>query len=283
MRELPGQSEPEGGASVENMPMGFEPPLDAIQPRLQTCGLAADDTLMLVSRLAEGESLEQLSREIRAGLLLRKRSASGRKQVLAAVRIRYANAQPPLPGVTGLAVALRRFSAPVARAQTLLPYLLLADRVAYEIVVEDVLPRLGAGGRLTKLEVVDALDALLMRHGRKRWSDALRNRWAQGLLSVLRDVDVLGRGKNREVLKPYAVRPEVVCFHLWGLYDHGLRGPALHETEFWRALLLRDGEARRQIGALADRGWWKFTSLAGTDEIVPVFESLREWLAVGLG
>src|SRR5438128_11702721 len=108
----------------------FEPPLDALQARLQTCGLAAQDTLTLLSRFVEGMSFDKLSREIGSGLLLRKRSPSGRKQVLAAARVRYAQAPAPLPQLPALATALQHFGSPMARNQVLLPYLLLAHRAA---------------------------------------------------------------------------------------------------------------------------------------------------------
>ena len=261
----------------------FEPPADAIQPRLQTCGLAADDTLTLVSRLAEGATFDELSREIATGDLLRKRSPSGRKQILAALRIRYVQAAPPLPGLPELATALRKLPAATTRNQLLLPYLLHADRVAFELATSVVVPRLTPSGRLTRRELVDSLGGLLIRHGRQPWSDSLQRRWSQGLLSVLRDVDALGRGKERELLKAYAPRLEVVCFHLWGLYAAGLRGSVLHESRFWRLLLLREGQVRPLIGALGDRGWWKLATLAGTDEILPVNSSLMEWLTVALG
>jgi hypothetical protein len=48
-------------------------------------------------------------------------------------------------------------------------------------------------------------------------------------------------------------------------------------------LLLHPPEARRLVGVVADRGWWKFTSAGGADEIVPIHGSLIEWLGVALG
>ena len=108
-------------------------------------------------------------------------------------------------------------------------------------------------------------------------------RWAEGFLSVLREVGALGRGAKREELLAYSVRAEVFAFHLWSQYEHGFRGAALHETPFWRLLLLSPPEARRLVGVVADRGWWKFTSVGGADEIVPIHSSLMGWLDVALG
>ncbi len=146
-----------------------------------------------------------------------------------------------------------------------------------------VLPRLKPGQKLTKPEVVSRLKTLLAEHRQRPWSAGLQIRWAEGFLSVLRDVGALGRGQRREELLAYAVRPEVFAFHLWGQYEDGLRGSALHETPFWRLLLLERTEPRRLAGVVADRGWWKFTAAGGADEIVPVHGSLMEWLDVALG
>jgi hypothetical protein len=172
---------------------------------------------------------------------------------------------------------------PVARAQLFLPYLLLSDRGAHDLVMTLVLPRLARGGPLAKAEVVAGLDGVFAQLDQRPWGAALRLRWARGLLSVLREVGALGRDAQREQLQRYAVRPEVFSVHLWGLFDHGLRGTALHASPFWQLLLLQPGEPRRLVGVAADRGWWKFTSVGGTDEVVPVHGSLPEWLTLGLG
>jgi hypothetical protein len=278
------------GPADGSQPQLGVPGVDPVEPAgcrirtgLESCGLCAPDTAAVLVRLASGASLDLISRQIAAGQLLRKRSRSGRKHVLTAIRRRYLQALKPLPRIPEVAAALRRITAPVGRHQVLLPYLLLADRAAYEVATGLVLSRLAFGGRLTKAEVVEALDALLASRGQKRWCDALRKRWAEGLLSVLRDIGAVGRGRRREELQAYSVRPEAFCFHLWGLYDNGLRGSPLHESPFWRGILLQPEDARRMVGLVSDRGWWKFTSLGGTDEVVPVHGSLMEWIAVGLG
>jgi hypothetical protein len=254
-----------------------------VRPGLESCGLAAADTASILSRLAAGIPIDAVSREIAQGKLLRKRSPSGRRHVLAAVRQRLIEAPPTLPRSDELSTALHLFAAPLSRSQVLLPYLLARDSGAFDIATRLVLPRFKPGQSLTKPEVVSRLKILLAERHQRSWSSGLLTRWAEGFLSVLRDVGALGRGRMREELLAYSVRPEVFTFHLWGQYECGLRGVALHESPFWRLLLLQPAEARRLVGAAADRGWWKFTSAGGADEIVPVHGSLMEWLGVALG
>jgi hypothetical protein len=199
------------------------------------------------------------------------------------VRRRFIEEPGSLPRLEAVSAALRIFATPVSRSQVVLPYLLASDAGAFEIATRLVLPRLAPGQKVTKTEIVTRLKMVLAGRHQRPWGAAVLTRWAEGLLSVLREVGVLGRGAKREELLAYSVRPEVFAFHLWGQYEQGLRGAALHETVFWRLLLLHPLEARRLVGVVADRGWWKFTSAGGADEIVPIHGSLMEWLDVVLG
>lgn len=254
-----------------------------IRTGLEGCGLAAADTATILSQVAAGADIRTISRDIASGQILQKRSGRGRRHVLAAVRRRYLDAPRPLPRVPALSMALGALASPLARHQLLLPYLLLTDQSAHDILTGLVLPRLPHGGRLAKAEVVAVLDSLFVLRGQKPWSETLRKRWAEGLLSVLRDAGALGRGRKREELQIYSVRPEVFSFHLWGLYEAGFRGSALCEAGFWRALLLDTVGARRMVGLVSEHGWWRYTSVGGTEELLPVHGGLMEWLSLGLG
>jgi hypothetical protein len=116
-----------------------------------------------------------------------------------------------------------------------------------------------------------------------RGTASLKLRWAQGILSVLRDIGAVGRGKEREKYLAYEVRPEVFGFHLWALYSAGLRGPELIRTKFWQLLLLKEEETRQAIRSVSELGWWRFTALSGVEEIRPTSESIDTWMKHGLG
>jgi bacteriophage exclusion system BrxA-like protein len=267
----------------EGRPLTFEPSVDMLRTGLESAGLQVGDTIAVLERLAVGVGQQEIAARIAEGSLLHKRTVHGRRHLLAAVRRRYVAPPDPLQGPVPLAAALRAVRSPIARSQILLPYLLLSDRGAFEVTSGLVLPRMAARGVLRKLDVIAALDAVLERHGRGPWSPALRTRWAEGLLSVLRDVGALGRGNRRERLLPYDVRPEAFCFHLWGLYGVGVRGDSLYNTPFWRLLLLSAAEARTMLTVVGSRGWWRVRTLTSVVEAVPAADSLMEWLRHGLG
>jgi hypothetical protein len=261
-----------------------EPLQEVLVTGLESCGLAADDTETVLSGLATGKSLEELARQISTGQILTKRTAHGRRHFLRAIKQRYLKAPSLLLGVKELAELLPALTSQVAKNQVLLPYLLLADRTAFEIMTSLVFPcRQQGEANLPKKRVLAALYMAFRQYGQKPWSESLCVRWVEGLLSVLRDVGALGRGANRERLLPYAVRPEVFSFHLWGLYESGLRGRSLHETPFWRLLLLDEREAQQLTVAVAARGWWKLTTLGAAEEILPTFPSLADWVSHELG
>jgi hypothetical protein len=266
------------------MDHNYEPRKEALVTGLESCGLATDDTEMILSRLAAGQTLEEIAHQISTGQILTKRTVHGRRHFLQAIKRRYLNAPSPLPGIQELATVLPALASQTAKNQVLLPYLLLSDRAAFEIVRSTILPcRQRGESRLLKTHVIAALYTVFRRHGRKPWGNSLCIRWVEGLLSVLRDVGALGRGAERERLLPYAVRPEVFSFHLWGLYDSGLRGRSLHETPFWRLLLLDEREAQQLTAVVAARGWWRLTTLGAAEELLPVFHSIGDWASHELG
>lgn len=261
----------------------YTPDVAALTTGLESCGLAAADTSALLSRLASGDSYQDLARHIAAGTLLQKKSGKGRQHVLAALRRRYLNPPNPLGRPERLAAALRMITTPAARNQLLLPYLLAADRGAYEVIVEWVSARRMSGARITTNDIVAQLDHVFARHGKRPWAESLKRRWAQGVLSVLRDVGAVGQGRQREEFLPYSVRPEAFGFHLWSLHDSGLRGPALVRSPFWRLMLLSEDEAVQAVKAVAERGWWRYTTIGGVEELRPTARSLEDWLTNVLG
>src|SRR5262249_29214192 len=211
-------------------------------------------------------------------------TSSGRRHLLKAIKRRYLNAPSPLLGIKELALVLPALASQTAKNQVLLPYLLLSDRAAFEIVRSTVVPcRQQGENRLLKDHILAALYTVFRLHGRKPWGNALCIRWVEGLLSVLRDVGALGRGAEREKLLPYSGRPEVFSFHLWGLYDGGLRGRSLYESPFWCLLLLDKQEAQQLTAVIAARGWWRLTTLGAAEEILPAFYSIGDWVSHELG
>jgi hypothetical protein len=250
---------------------------------LESCGLAAADTAALLMRLTAGDTYSDLARQIAEGTLLTKKSRRGRENVLAALRRRYLNPPAPLAPPARLAPGLRGISAPMARNQLLLPYLLAGDRGAYEVIVEWVIKRRIPGGRITSADVVARLDEIFARHDRRPWAASLKQRWAQGILSVLRDTGAVGRGRQREEFLAYSVRPEAFGFHIRGLYDSGLRGPVLVRSPFWRLMLLGEDEVRQAVKMVAERGWWRYTVIGGLEELRPTATSLEDWLKNALG
>lgn len=258
-------------------------PSGPIYPRLQTCGLLSDTMARLLAEVSAGTPLAEISRRVSEGSFLSLRSASGRKYVLAALRVRYLNAAPPLPNFRTLSSFLEKVSSPIARNQVLLPYLLRGDTATYRVVTRLVLPLVRSGRALPTDDVVRELGQLFVEEHRKPWSPYLQRRWAQGAVSVLRDVGALTSDGGREALSDYVVRPEVFSFHLWGLWTFGRRGRDVFDPAFWKLLLLDAAGAREGVRQVAERRWWTISSVGGIDEVQPAFPSLEEWIEHGLG
>ena len=67
----------------------------------------------------------------------------------------------------------------------------------------------------------------------------------------------------------YTVRPEAFAFHLWGLYQAGVRGKALHTSDFGRLLWLDGDGARRTRAHVAEKGWWRFAAIGAHSRLKP--------------
>ena len=276
-----------GGESLSAPPSAksrslFEP-TDPVYPRLQKCGLLADTMALLLSELAAGFPLEEISRRLSEGSLLSLRSEDGRNNVLAALRVRLLCASRPLPGHVPLSAWLARTVSPLARNQVLLPYLLRGDTATFRLLTRLVLPIIHSGRPITVDEVIQDLSLLLAEERRKTWSPYLQRRWSRGVLSVLRDVGALTREGGREQLTGYDVRPEVLSFHLWGLWNDGYRGRDLFDPAFWKLLLLDEAAAREGVRRVAELRWWRISSIGGVDEVRPEYPTLEEWIEHGLG
>jgi hypothetical protein len=263
-------------------PFFTEPPAGELRTGLEAVGLAVDDTREILAAFARGASISDVDLRISLGSLLRKRSSHGREHALTAIRRRYLLARPPLPSLRYVAAAVTRMRSRPARAQTLLPYLVLSDRGAYEALVDVVLPRT-AGAQLIRRDVELVLTDQLRAAGRRPWGAALTTRWAQGFLSVMREVGILGRLRERQRLLAYEPRSDAFAFHLRGLYDAGVRGDALVDSQFWRCLGLRDGVARGRLADVAAAGWFRVRVVAGVTEVAPTHPNLMDWIDDALG
>jgi hypothetical protein len=133
----------------------FEPSPELLRTSLESCGLAADDTATVLSRLAAGQSLKELSRQISSGQILSKRTAHGRRHFLTAIKRRYIEAPHPLPHIPELAAILPLLSSQMARSQILLPYLnyLARAREAHADLHGRQLP--GAAKLKTLVDILD--------------------------------------------------------------------------------------------------------------------------------
>ena len=253
------------------------------KPGLESVGLAVEDSRVFLRAFAAGRGLANVGAAIVRGEILSKRTSRGKELFLLAMRRRFIE-QSFLPDAMKLSNLLDASTPPLARGQAMLPYLLGADTMARELVGALVLPkRAEAGAELCRDEVLASRRPIFATYEKKPWSVGTSAKWVRGFLSVLRDVQCLGRGKDLHRIVAYALRPEVTAFHLWGLYAHGLRSSGLVEHPLWQSLLLTPDEARAALGALVVRGWWRHTTLGAAEEITPLHRTLQEWMNHELG
>ena len=207
--------------------------------RLLKGGAALQDTRRVVELwspdLSPGDNLQRLSAEN----LLGKPSRSRIDDLLYwVIQRRYVDPGPHLiPALKGLLADARAFREAcyyeTARADDLLA-----------AFAEGPLWEWWQQGRLS-VDIGDALGWLDELRDAKQvpeWTDSVRSRAAQGLLSTLRDFEILAgvaKGQRKEIAPP-SMTPRGFAYVAWREHEQGASSRALTTSTVWRRWLLDD-------------------------------------------
>ena len=226
--------------------------------RLAKGGAALDDTRRVVelwdAELSPEENLHRLSAENLLGKPSRSRLDDLLNRV---IQRRYVDPGPHVvPALKGLLGDSRAFR----------------EACFYETArADDLLAAFAAGpmwdwwqqGRLS-VDIDDALGWLaeLSAAGRvEKWSDSVRMRTAQGLLSTLRDFGVLtgiAKGHRKEIAPP-AMTPRGFAYVAWREHEQGASSRALATSGVWRRWLLDDSAVEDLFVRSAHLGVLRFS------------------------
>ena len=212
---------------------------DVYTSRLAKGGAALDDTRRVVELWDPELSPEENLRGLSSENLLGKPSRSRLDDLLyRVIQRRYVDSGPHVvPALKGLLSNSRAFR----------------EACFYETArADDLLAAFSEGpmwewsqqGRLA-VDIGDALGWLdeLAAAGRvPAWSDSVRMRTAQGLLSTLRDFGVLAgvtKGHRKEIAPP-AMTPRGFAYVAWREHEQGASSRALASSSVWQRWLLDD-------------------------------------------
>lgn len=243
--------------------------------RLLKGGAALDDTLRVVELWDDAFSpVENLSR-IAEGNLLGKSSRSRLDDVLKVV-IRPRFVEPGgylLPALRALADDHRAFrDACYYEASR-------TDRLLADFAEGPLWDWWNAGRLSIDLADVEAwLDELEAGEALPSWTSSVKTRAAQGLLSTLRDFEVLrgvSKGHRKEILTP-TMSPRGFAYVAWREHEQGASSRALATSRVWRRWLLEPDRVLDLFGQAARLGVLQFSSAGSAVRIDWVASSLQE-------
>ncbi|MCZ7537841.1 MAG: DUF1819 family protein [Acidimicrobiia bacterium] len=231
---------------------------DVFTSRLLKGGAALDDTRRVVELWDRDGAPEANLRRLASENLLGKASRSRLEDLLYwVIQRRFVEPGPHLiPALKGLLPDHQAFR----------------DACYYETSrADDLLAAFAEGplwewweqGRLA-VDVEDAIGWLedLARAGKvPTWTDSVRRRTAQGLLSTLRDFGVLhgaAKGQRKEIAPP-SITPRGFAYVAWREHEQGASSRALASSVVWRRWLLDDAMIDEMFRQTARLGVLRFS------------------------
>jgi len=253
------------------------------QAHLQRGGTGLTEMRRLLEAFAEHGDYQRLRDQAHKENLLAKTSDDIVKDALYAFKRRFLSLSSlPSAGLVAQAMCSRMSEA--AKRQVLWAYFVSTDPLLKRCYRDLVLPRLDTlGAQLSVAEVEEHLGALSSSHPElANWSGQLRQRWARGLLAVLRSFDLMERAPATQLRRLWLLPEPFAFFWLWFWQREG-SFLEVEKEELWPLLQLDEAQRERLLVEGQLRGWWRYQRLGGMVQFQPRYSGLEEWLSHGLG
>lgn len=211
--------------------------------RIIKAGALLSDTRLLLESWNGYDAAEANLDRIRRENLLGKPSRSRTDDVLLVFKQRYLREPDTLKALT----ILSRSGIPSETLDRLLYFQAARSDLLLHDLVTDLLYEWSARtDRRVRTREVSEWISEKVEAGMtgKPWSEAVRRRVVQGLLSTLRDFGILEGSVNKQLAYPF-LTPEAFAFVAFRLHLGGNSGNALLDDPEWRLFLLPGGTAER--------------------------------------
>ena len=240
---------------------------------LTEAGLLPERTRKVVGLYADALSWAQVEDTWHADRIHERGSKKSAQKIFRTIKRRLQAGEGRLPTVITLDGLLAACSTATSRNQVLYFYLLNEDNL-FRYVLHEVL-RIQkpdhATWNLSKPLILDALDRFEYIDGTSlTYADSTRNRWAQGFLSVFRDIGVV-EGKYDEHGTPPTLNEEplhIAALYSWNTVgDDWLQDPIGLEYLFQQSTVIH-----RLVQRLGSTSRWTVKEQHGGTSLMPVSE-----------
>lgn len=256
-----------------------EMPTAKFKCNLHRTGVFLPETIRLLIIYPAVGSYEKLREKVIKENILAKMSSQTTIGMLRAFRQRFFKTLALLPPVDLLAKAINSALPEIAQKQILFPYYLLSDSLVENVYRNLVLTRLDEGIlTFSRDDVVDYLEHLSFEHPElKGWARYTRMRWARGMLSLLRNFDLLEKAPSTRLIKLYLRRETFAFYWLW-LRQNNYSVKEATEHELWSLLQVSTPRIKELLFEGQKEGWWNYLESGQISEFNPVYASVEEWL-----
>lgn len=246
---------------------------------LQRCGAIIAESLILLEEYNKNKDWNYVKEKAITQNILSKKSSITIDAILRGAKSRFYNVNG-LPKMDELSLFVSSKAPEKAKVQALFPYICITDTLVHEIMqrlVEPSLNSVAGESTLSKEKLLDFLVKESQTHPElNKWSDYLKKRWIRGLLSLLRDFDLMQSAPGFKLSKP-ALRIETFAFFcLWLLFS-GKSGIEVMQNEIWSIFFLSAPEIEQLLESSQRRGWITYYRAGEIISIGTDYKSLEEW------
>lgn len=246
----------------------------------KTVGASYDESLVLLKKLGECGSWDEVREAAYKENILKKRSTNWIGKLLQNTKSRYLDVHKPLPGGYLLSRFITVATSNRVKVQSLYQYICenypLVDRLVCALVAPNL--KEYNAFRLTKIIYGDFLKDEAEEHPEiKEWADYTRKKWRRDFYAFLRSSGLMETHPS-VLVKSFIVRPEAFAFFLYGLLDEDFSPSEVFGSHIWIRYFLSEKEVMGMLSECQVRGWLQWRSTGSITELTPRFDSLEDWI-----
>lgn len=248
---------------------------------LQRCGALITETLTLIEEYDKINNWEDLKQKVITKNILNKKSSTTINGILQCIKKRYKDIDG-LPNLKELSHFISSDIPEKSKIQVLFPYMCKTDPLIEQYIIKMIFPHFELLNRpkIKKETFLEFLTEEMKTHPElEKWSDYLQKRWIRGLISVLRNFNLMSTAPNFELTKPNLRIETFTFFCLWLLFS-GKSGIELIQNGIYQYFLLSNSEIEILLEESQRKGWLSYTHSGDIISITTEFESLEDWIDV---
>lgn len=212
--------------------------------------------------------------------LLKKKSSRWIDMLCSYFERRYLKYLPLLPNPNHLIKFINANSIRSSRTQTLYQYICEAHPFIDSLILEFVAPNFNDyfRFRLTKEMYFDHLVDVSKDHPEVAgWAEYTNKKLQRDFFAFLRQSGLMEEAPGITVSR-FVLRPEVFGFFSYGLLENNVVGKDFFDSKIWKRFFLTQSMIEDFLTQAQVRGWLSFQISGGISEIVPVHDSLEDWI-----